>query len=559
MKYIHFKIVLIAVVILLPVVLMAQTGNLKGIDQSVKDSVMSKKEDNNSVQTAFRKVHKENLLGGISYVNVPQIMKKNYLMNSLDGMQAFVGGFNGHIWGMSNYLVLVDGVPRDASSVVPSSIQQITFLKGISAVALYGSLAANGVIYITTKKGGDHNLRIDGRVDAGVYVPKSYPQYLGSAEYMTLYNEARQNDGLQQLYSPSTIYNYASGNDPYRYPNVNYYSNDYLKSFYNRYDGNVGISGGNQSARYYTNINFGTAGSLMNFGQAKNDGNNRFSIRGNVNLDVNKYLTGSVEAAAIYNNQNGVNIMDQSGNPSSYWTEAATLRPNLFSPLIPISDFVKNSTDMQQIVKNSNHVIDGKYLLGGNQLYPTNPIASAYAGGTNQTVNRQFQFNTGINANLVKVLKGLTFQSMFGVDYQTAYEESYNNDYAVYDPFWVAYNGNDQVSNLTKYGNDSKTGVQNISNNSYEQTIAFSSQFNYKTTINGVNHISAMLIASGYQQTHTGVYQKTNNTNLGIQLSYNYRHKYYAEFDGAVPHSAKLPKNNRNAFSPTVTLGWRNQ
>ncbi len=556
MKYIQFRILLCAVIFLLPGVLSAQNSHTNGMIQSVQDSVANNTGDNLSVQTAYRKEKKENLLGGISYVNMPQILNKNYILNGLDGMQAFVGGFNGHIWGMGNYLVLVDGVPRSANSVVPSAIKQITFLKGIAATVLYGSHAANGVIYITTKRGGDHKLQIDGRVDAGMYVPKSYPQYLGSAQYMTLYNEARQNDGLQPLYTPSTIYNYASGKDPYRYPNLNYYSNNYLKSFYNRYDGNLGISGGNQSARYYTNINFGTAGSLLNFGNAKNDGNNHLSIRGNVNLNVNKYLSGTVEAAAIYDNQNGVNVLDQSGNPSNYWSEAATLRPNLFAPLIPISNFVNNSA-MQQIVQNSNHVIGGKYLLGGTQLYPTNPIADIYAGGTNQVVNRQFQFNTGINANLVKVLKGLSFHTMFGVDYQTAYEESYNNAYAVFDPSWVAYNGKDQISSLSTYGKDSKTGVQNINNSSYEQTIAYSGQFNYNHTINGDQYISAMLIAAGYQQTQTGVYQKTNNVNLGLQLSYNYQHKYYAEFDGAIPQSAKLPPGKRIAFSPTFTLGWR--
>src|SRR5699024_9226999 len=108
-------------------------------------------------------------------------------------------------------------------------IDQISFLKGVSAVVLYGSRAANGVILITTKRGGNHTLQFGGRVNAGAFVPKTYPQYLGSAKYMTLYNEARQNDGLNPLYDQTTIYRYASGKDPYRYPNVNYYSPEYLK------------------------------------------------------------------------------------------------------------------------------------------------------------------------------------------------------------------------------------------------------------------------------------------------------------------------------------------
>lgn len=46
---------------------------------------------------------------------------------------------------------------------------------------------------------------------------------------MTLYNEARVNDGMDPLYSDADIYNYGSGVNPYRYPDVNLYSDEYLK------------------------------------------------------------------------------------------------------------------------------------------------------------------------------------------------------------------------------------------------------------------------------------------------------------------------------------------
>lgn len=46
---------------------------------------------------------------------------------------------------------------------------------------------------------------------------------------MTLYNEACRNDGLSPKYSASDIYNTAMGTNPYRYPNIDFYSSDYLK------------------------------------------------------------------------------------------------------------------------------------------------------------------------------------------------------------------------------------------------------------------------------------------------------------------------------------------
>lgn len=65
-----------------------------------------------------------------------------------------------------------------------------------------------------------------------------------------------------------------------------------------------------------------------------------------------------------------------------------------------------------------------------------------------------------------------------------------------------------------------------------------------------------MLIANGFQQTNSGVYHKTSNANLGLQLGYNYEKKYFVDFSGAAVHSAKLVEGHRNAFSPSLTLAW---
>ena len=53
-------------------------------------------------------------------------------------------------------LIVVDGSPVDASILGlmnPADIESMTTLKDASATSIYGSRAANGVIYITTKKG----------------------------------------------------------------------------------------------------------------------------------------------------------------------------------------------------------------------------------------------------------------------------------------------------------------------------------------------------------------------------------------------------------------------
>ena len=110
---------------------------------------------------------------------------------------------------------------------------------------------------------------------------------------------------------------------------------------------------------------------------------------------------------------------------------------------------------------------------------------------------------------------------------------------------------------MTKYNNDKHSGVQNIANSASNQTILFNAQLNYQTTLGDDHNLSAMVIANGYQQTNSGVYHKTSNVNLGMEVAYNFAHRYYAQFDGAVVHSAKLAPGHRDAFSPSLTLGWR--
>jgi TonB-linked SusC/RagA family outer membrane protein len=507
------------------------------------------------VQVAFRKIDKRDVIAPVSSVNVTELLKKNYSTYSLDGLDGLVSGYNGNsIWGLGSgtngYLLLIDGVPREAGNILPTEIDQISVLKGANAVALYGSRAAKGVIYITTKRGGANDRRVDVRVNAGLNAPKAYPLYLGSAEYMSLYNEALMNDGLPGKYSQDSIYNYASGKDPYRYANVDYYSSEYLKKAYSRYDATTEISGGNDVARYYTNIGYQTTGSLLNFGEAiKNNRSERLNLRGNIDVNLNKYITANVDATAIFYSGKGVN--------TNYWNGAATLRPNRFTPLIPLDMIEADDSLSQLLVKNSSHIIDGRYLLGGTQLDQTNPIAAVYAGGSNKYISRQFQFNTGVGANLGNLLKGLTFHSAFAVDYSTTYSQAYNNTYATCAPSWNSYSGKDLISSLTQYGQDTKNGVQNVSGSWYRQTIAVNGQLNYENSINNTHNISAMVIVNGYQQSESAIYHAISNANLGLQAGYNYKHKYYFDFSGAAIHSARLPDGNRKAISPTASLGWR--
>lgn len=502
------------------------------------------------VQVAYRKVNQNDLLGGVSFVNVEKLMEKNYITYSLTDMQNYVGGWNGNsLWGMDSYLCLVDGVPRDANNVMPSEIEQITFLKGAAAVVLYGSRAADGVICITTKRGKVGKTRIDVRGNTGFHVPISYPKYLGGAEYMTLYNEARVNDGLDPLYTTEQIYNTASGRNPYRYPDLNLYSDEYLKKAYNETDVTAEISGGSERARFYTNINLYNIGSLVKFGEADNDRTTRFSVRGNIDVNLGQYVKAYADANATF--------YDGKGARGNFWSAASTLRPNRVAPLLPLDMIMPEAQAMWDMISSSQFIIDDKYILGGTSLDQTNELANLLVAGTNTYTSRQYQFDMGIDIDLSKVLQGLSFNTKFAVDYATTYNKYYSNTYATFEPIWGDVNGQDVIIGLNRYGEDTRDGVQYVADSWTRQTMAFSAQLNYQRQFAEAHNVSAMLLAAGWQQSESGIYHRTSNVNLGIQLDYDYLNKYYLSFGGAVVHSARLPENNRNAFSPSLTLGWR--
>ena len=505
---------------------------------------------NNKVNVAFRTVDKSDLMGGVSSINMVELTHKNYTTYSLDNMQAYVGGYTGQLWNMGDALVIVDGVPRDANNVLPSEIEQITFLKSASAVVLYGSRAAKGAVLITTKRGRNEGLKVSVRGNATIYTPKEYPTYLSSAPYMKLYNEARLNDGNTAAYSENDIYAYAQGDNPYRYPSINFFSNDYLSKTYQRYEGIAEFSGGGKYAHFYANVGLYHNNDLLNFGEGKNNGTTRLNVRGNIDLCLNDWITGYVNANATF--------YDVRSDRSDFWAQSAKITPtsqNPLTPLIPISALNLNDAEQLKLYEGSNYIVDGQYLLGGTQNQKTNPFAAMYVAGWNKYTSRQMQFDMGMNFDLDRVLKGLSFKTKFAVDYATTYNTTLSNDYATYEPVWDS-NMYNKVTKLNKYNIDQRTGIPSVGGTSYKQMILWQGQFDYNRSF-GLHNVDATLLAHGYQQSIAGEYHRISNANLGLNVGYNYNKTYYAELSMAAIHSAKLAEGHREAVSPVGSVAWR--
>jgi TonB-linked SusC/RagA family outer membrane protein len=528
---------------------------------SYTQGTQAQQKEDSLVNVAFGKVAREDLLGGVTTINVSELLKKSYATYSLDNLSSLVSGVTGggNIWGQGA-LLLIDGVPRDAGDVRLTEVESITVLKGASAVALYGGAGSKGVFLVTTKRGGIKPLTIDVRANTGLFVPKAYPGYVTAPNYKTLYNEALKNDGIATGgYSQGEIDSTWAGVYGYKYPNIDFFSSDYLRKAYMKSDLTTEISGGNLQARYYTNVGLWYNNNILKYGQHNKNNDFGFNVRGNVDMDLNRWLSAYTDVGIVTNN-------NYTGR-GDFWGSTATMTSNFnrFSPLLPISMLDPANAAINTLANNALNKIDGQ-IFGGQSTTTTNVIADMLAPGYSKRRDRTFLFNVGAKADLGSLLKGLSFNTGFSMDYRSFYTETYRmTSYAVFAPTWGIVNGKELITNLTKLTNDVSSTSESIGNTAYIQTNAFKSQFNYNRTFAGDHNVSAKLLGWWYlirvssdPNTDGGSdYHPIRNTNLGFQAAYNFRQKYYFDFSGAFIHSAKLPPGNRNAISPTVTAGWR--
>ena len=518
-------------------------------------------EKKDSVNVAFKRIETDNIVGAVSSLKASSI---NEFDNSIWASDVLAGRTlgmlgNTNIRGIGisidvaditgsgtlsgNALFVVDGLPRDIDGLRLSEIEDITVLKDVNAAILYGSSAINGVVLITTKRGKVNENRKNISLNYGVSTPLSLPKYLNSADYMTYYNQARLNDGLDPQYSEEMIENYRSGNK-YRYPDVDYYSNEYVKSFRPYLDLNAEFSGGNQTAKYYLNFGMNSLGGWLNFGQGAKARYNTFNIRGNVDMKIIDWINTSIDATALFGTD--------SGPRGNYFGDAQNLKPNDYAPLIPI-----NLIDPENsLLLGRKFDVNGEYLLGGHINRQTTPFGNGYAGGVFERIDRKFSFNNRINFDLDMLTEGLSFHTNISFDYYTRYDQTVANQYSVYEPVWSDVEGEDKIIDLKQYGKDARPGSQAVGNTYFRRRIGFYGLVNYDRTFDDLHNLSASLLGFGSQFEEQGDFQGVKHAHLGMRLAYTYDRKYLVDFSSAYINSVKLAPGNNRGFSPSLGVAW---
>ncbi len=158
--------------------------------------------DNDNVRIPFGVRKRRAVSASVSSINgselprIPLSSINSSLAGRLSGLNIKQGGTRPGVddaallvRGRSSYnsnqqpLVLVDGVVRDFASMDVSEIESISVLKDAATLSWYGMNGANGVVYVTTRRGSATNTKVTFDAQAGVQTPAIITKPLNSYEY----------------------------------------------------------------------------------------------------------------------------------------------------------------------------------------------------------------------------------------------------------------------------------------------------------------------------------------------------------------------------------------
>lgn len=205
-------------------------------------------------------------------------------------------------------LVVVDGIPFNGtlSEINQNDIGSIEVLKDASAAAIYGSRGSNGVILITTKRGGGARPTISYDVYAGTQEITNLPRLMNGQEFAQ-YKCDRLNGGedCDEVLTATELSNLQAGRS------ADWVDLATRRGFQQSH--NLSFSGGTGGTRYYI------AGSLLDVaGVAKGDEFNRYTLRVNLDQELKTWLKIGTNTQ--------MSLVDRGGMSASF-TDAFFMNP----------------------------------------------------------------------------------------------------------------------------------------------------------------------------------------------------------------------------------------
>lgn len=312
---------------------------------------------------------------------------------------------------LSSYpLVVVDGVPtftgdfsatnsagNALASINPNDIESVDIAKDAAATSIYGSRAANGVVFITTKKGKSGKAKVT--YDGWVGFSKAYglPEVLDAFQYTDYKNSAVNNNPGQLATLGANPFKLTTGPDGNP---INTNWNDYIYRQGFSHSHTISVQGGNENTTYYFAVGYTSQEGIL-----QKNNFNRKNILFNVDSRVSKAIT--IGAKIAYSNE---------GNLAS--ASSGSLSGEAFNTAGLGRIAIVNSPNVSPF-KN-----DGTYNIAANNVVGSMSNNLAQVGFYNPAqildLNRSNSENNHIQSNAylqIKPFNWLTLKSLYGIDY----------------------------------------------------------------------------------------------------------------------------------------------
>lgn len=286
-------------------------------------------------------------------------------------------------------LVIVDGMEQSLTDIDPNQVKSISVLKDAAAASMYGSRGANGVILIETERGSTGEFKVDLHTWAGIQSPIDLPNFVNSANYMRLNNEAREAQGQSVQYTDQDIVKAESGETP---------TVDWLDVIMERpastYNASANISGGGGVGTFNLMLGYLEANGLN-----KLEGSDKFSARFNTNINIADrfvlladFYAHRLQVDRLHANSDGNGLYQRAWwmNPTQepfYDDDLPNhykLHNNNQNPLARINEggIRNNLYDRSTINLRPRYYINDNLHIAGNVSYMINKSANKYKRGT---------------------------------------------------------------------------------------------------------------------------------------------------------------------------------
>lgn len=473
-----------------------------------------------------------------------------------DGANIFIRGRSTLGSGITSPLVLVDGVERDFTQMDPDEIESISVLKDASATAVYGVRGSNGVVLVTTKRGVEGKAQITFSAECGVTQAMRLPNKVDSWQHAIMKNEGLKNEGKSPEYTEQDIYMFASGQDPFLYPNTDYTKQFLRPGIQQKY--NVNMTGGSKMMKYFVSVGYlnqegifetdmdklmdkatlkeliaaepGLRDKIKKKPYKSDHGFDRLNVRSNIDIDVSNDFKIGVDLG--YRRE----ILTGPGGDAesvAYLYGVFGRTPKGAFPLV-----------------NRN----GTFAAAPN-LVNANPLVTMANSGYKNQYKNALEGTVKMNYNLHAILQGLKIDGKFSYNTYSESSRIVNHTPSVwqYDPV------NDYYLRLRAEGypqsGSSKKGAEQRTYG--ELSLSYNGEFNkHKVDVLILGNINSNLKPGGaYANTEYGniphVYQ-----GLVGRINYSYDYRYLAEINVGYNGSNRFAKGHRYALFPAMSLGW---